>query len=70
MERKRINAANLRSVGYDPAGRVLEVEFSAGSIVRYTGVPAEIYRRLTNAPSPASYFRDNIEEEFPAMRVR
>lgn len=70
MERRRINASTLRSVGYDPTSRVLEVEFTAGTIVRYVGVPAEIHRRLMSAPSPTSFFRDNIEEDFPATRVR
>jgi YD repeat-containing protein len=32
MECKRVNASNIRSVGYDAAGQVLEVEFSNGSI--------------------------------------
>lgn len=70
MERRRINTSTVRAVGYDPAARVLEVEFTAGSIVRYAGVPAEVHRRLMSAPSPASFFRDNIEEDFPATRVR
>jgi len=70
VERTRINASNLRTVGYDPATRVLEIEFAGGNIVRYAGVPAEIHRRLMSAPSPASVFRDNIEEDYPATRVR
>lgn len=70
MERKRINAANIRSVGYDARNRLLEVEFSSGSIVQYSGVSEEVYRGLMNAPSPGSYFRDRIEEDFTAKRVR
>ena len=70
MERKRVNANNLRSVGYDARGRVLEVEFSSGSIVQYSGVSEEVYRRLMNAPSPASFFQDQIDENFPSKRVR
>jgi hypothetical protein len=70
MERKRINAANIRSVGYDSRNRLLEVEFSSGSIVQYSGVSEEVYRGLMNAPWPGSYFRDRIEEDFPAKRLR
>ena len=70
MERKRVNASNLRSVGYDPRSRVLEVEFSSGSVVQYSGVSEEVYRRLMNAPSPGSFFHDTIEESFSARRVR
>jgi hypothetical protein len=70
MERKRLNASNLRSAGYDARSRVLEIEFSSGGINQYAGVSEEIYRRLMNAPSPGSYFRDEIEENFAAKRVR
>ena len=70
MERKRINASNIRSVGYDPRNRVLEIEFSDGGIHQYSGVAEEIHRRLMNSSSPGSYFRDQIEESFTAKRMR
>ena len=69
MERKRISASNIRSVGYDTRNRLLEIEFSNGSIVQYSGVSGEVYRRLMNAPSPGSYFHDEIEENFPAKKI-
>jgi len=70
MERKRINASNIRAVGYDVRDRMLEIEFSNGGIYQYSGVSEEVHRRLVNAPSPGSYFRDNIEENFTAKRLR
>lgn len=70
MERKRVNASNIRSVGYDPRSRVLEIEFSNGGVYQYSGVSEEVHRRLMNSPSPGSYFRDQIEESFTARRVR
>ena len=70
MERKRLNANNIRSAGYDARSRVLEIEFSNGGICQYSGVSDEVYRRLMNAPSPGSYFKDEIEESFTAKRLR
>ncbi len=70
MERKRLNASNIQSAGYDARNRVLEVEFSNGGIFQYAGVSDELYRRLMNAPSPGSFFHDNIEETFTPKRVR
>ena len=70
MERKRINSSSIRSVGYDPKTQALEVEFSSGSIVQYERVSAEVHRRFLAAPSPASYFRDQIEESYTARRIR
>ena len=70
MERKRLNASTIRSAGYDPAKQLLEIEFSSGSIVQYSGVSPEVYRQFVNAPSPGSFFQDKIEENFSSRRVR
>lgn len=70
MERKRINSSRIRSAGYDPQKRVLEVEFSDGRIASYRGVSPEIHRQFVNAPSPASFFEDKISENYPETRVR
>jgi hypothetical protein len=70
MERKRLSASNIRSIGYDSERQLLEVEFTSGSIVQYSGVSPEVHRRFMNAPSPGSFFQDQIDEHFPSTRVR
>lgn len=70
MDRKRINSSHIRSVGYDASSQTLEIEFVSGSIVQYSRVSPEVHRRFLAAPTPASYFRDNIEESFTAKRIR
>ncbi|HSD61139.1 MAG TPA: KTSC domain-containing protein [Burkholderiales bacterium] len=70
MERKRVSASNIRSVGYEPSSQTLEVEFTSGRIVQYSRVSPEVHRRLMSSPSPGSYFKDNIEEEYTARRIR
>jgi len=69
MEMKKLSSGNLRAVGYDERARTLRVEMTSG-IFEYSGVSPEMYRRLTQSSSPWSYFRDNIEEELSAKRVR
>jgi hypothetical protein len=69
MEMKRLSGGSLRAAGYDDRRRVLVVELTAGTF-EYAGVTAETWRRLSTASSPWSFFRDNIEEEYPAKRVR
>lgn len=64
-----MSGGNLRAIGYETARRVLVVELTAGTF-EYNGVTPETYRRLASASSPWSFFRDNIEEEYPAKRVR
>ena len=70
MERKRVSASTLRSVGYDAGQQALEIEFSGGSIVQYTGVSPEVHRRFMSSPSPGSFFQDQIDENFPSKIIR
>jgi hypothetical protein len=70
MERKRVSASNIRSVGYDSGKQLLEIEFSSGSIVQYSGVSPEVHRQFMAAPSPGSFYQDKIDENFPAKRIR
>ena len=64
-----MTGGSLRAAGYDPREQSLVVELTAGTF-QYAGVSPEVWRRFSTASSPWSYFRDNIEEEFPAKRTR
>ena len=70
MEMKPVNAGKLRAIGYDAGGRLLRVEFDDRKVVEYAGVPSETWRRLSTASSMLSYFRDNVEDEYTARRVK
>jgi len=70
VDRKRVSASTLRSVGYDAGKQVLEIEFSSGSIVQYSGVSPEVHRRFMSSPSPGSFYQDQIEENFPSRKMR
>ena len=69
MEMKRLNATGLKSAGYDERNRKLVIETTTGTF-EYANVSPEIYRRLMSSPSPASYFKDAIEEEFTPRRIK
>jgi cation diffusion facilitator CzcD-associated flavoprotein CzcO len=69
MEMKRLSGGNLRAAGYDERARKLVVELASGTY-EYAGVPPETWRRFAGATSPWSYFRDNIDEEYAAKRIR
>ncbi len=70
MERKSIRRGGIRSAGYDRNKRELEVEFDSGNTVVHSNVGEEIARRFLASAAPASYYKDNIEEEFSARRLR
>ena len=69
MEMKKINSGKLRAIGYDARARLLQVQLDEGSIIQYSGVGEEIWRRLSSSGAAWSYYRDNIEDEFSAKRV-
>lgn len=78
MEREPVKSSNIASVGYDPARKVLEVEFSSGGVFQYTGVEPEHHVRLINAgkpgwdrkaPSAGKYFHSHIRGKYPATKL-
>ena len=66
---KRINSGKLRAIGYDARERILRVELDDASVIDYTGVGDEVWRRLSTSGSAWSYYRDNVEEEFSGRRA-
>jgi hypothetical protein len=69
MEMKRLSAAGLKAAGYDERNRKMVVETTTGTF-EYSNISPEVYRRLMNSPTPASYYREHIEEEFTPRRLK
>ena len=69
MEMNRLNAAGLKAAGYDERNRKLVVETATGTF-EYANISPEIFRRLMTSPSPASYYKESIEEEFTPRRLK
>ncbi|MGB7182890.1 MAG: KTSC domain-containing protein [Burkholderiaceae bacterium] len=64
MQRQKLHGGKLRSAGYDPVARELEIEFSNRDVRIFIGVPDDVWRRLLSAPNPATYYEDRIEDEY------
>ena len=69
MEMKPLRGTGMKAAGYDERDRKLVIEMATGTF-EYANVSPEIYRRLMASPSPASYFKDAIEEEFTPRRIK
>jgi hypothetical protein len=69
MEMKRLNASGLKAAGYDERERKLVVETTTGTF-EYSNISPEMYRRLMNSPTPASYYKEEIAEEFTPRRLK
>ena len=70
MEMRQVNAGKLRAIGYDAGTRLLCIEFDDRRLIEYAGVPQECWRRLSTSGSMWSYFRDTIEDEYTAKRIK
>jgi hypothetical protein len=59
----------MRSVGYEPSTRVLEIEFQSGAIYQYVEVPAAVYQGLRQAESKGKYFNREIRDEYQYLSM-
>ncbi|HLZ68921.1 MAG TPA: KTSC domain-containing protein [Dehalococcoidia bacterium] len=64
MRRQPVTSESLKSVGFQPAGGVLEVEFNNGHVYRYLRVPRRVYQGLLRAPSLGVYFNECIKSDY------
>ena len=63
IERTPVRSSALRSVGYDPKQRVLEIEFTNRSVYQYSDVPPKVYRGLMAAESHGRYFYQHVRNK-------
>ena len=69
MRRTPVTSSHLRSIGYDAATQILEVEFISGEVYQYQDVPGGEYRNLLDASSHGQYFNEHIKDTYQAQRV-
>lgn len=64
--RRPVESSLIRSVGYDVASSVLEIEFAEhGRVYEYFDVPLSVYSELMAAESKGAYFNDRIKDMYP-----
>jgi hypothetical protein len=64
MQRTPITSSNILSAGYDPATKMMEVEFrgkGGNTTYQYHEVPKEVYDGFLAADSKGSYLHSNIK---------
>jgi hypothetical protein len=70
MERNPVKSSNIRSIGYEPETRTLEIEFNNGYIYQYFNVPESIYGALMSAQSHGTYFHQHIKDGYSYKRIK
>lgn len=61
IRRHHVRSSAVRSVGYDEADWILQIEFSGGKIYNYYRVPPEEHARLMRASSIGTYVNREIK---------
>jgi hypothetical protein len=70
VDRQRVASRSIRSIGYDPTNRILEVEFNNSGVYRYFDVPSSIHTALLTSPSKGGYVNDHVKDRFDHRKIR
>lgn len=69
VELKPVQSSNISAVGYDPATKVLTVQFHGDTCWEYQDVESYQYEEMMQAKSLGSYFAASIKSQHKAVRV-
>jgi hypothetical protein len=70
MPREPVQSTAIAAIRYDPARKLLEIEFLTGRRYRYSRVPLPTYRAFMAAGSKGRFYNERIRDEFPFTRLR
>jgi hypothetical protein len=70
MNRKPVSSSSIRSIGYDPDAKILEVELQNGGIYQYFQVPRETHDDLINAASIGRYYSKYVRDSYKYRKVK
>ena len=64
-----MSSSAVRSVGYDDALHILEIEYISGEVYRYYGVSRAAYERLDKAESKGTYVNQEIKPKYAYQKA-
>ena len=70
MNRTSVLSSNIKSIGFEIASNVLEIEFHSGGIYQYRNVPQNIYDSFLRSASKGSFFDQYIKDKYPTKKIR
>lgn len=70
MNRQRVSSSSIRSIGYDPENKILEIELRGGGIYQYFQVAAGEHESLLSAESIGRYYAKIIKVAYKFRRVK
>lgn len=70
MWRSPVVSSAIKSIGYDPERKVLEIEFNSGSVYQYFDVSPDTHRQLVTTQSHGTYFEHHVRDVFDYRQVQ
>lgn len=64
-----VNSTMAKSIGYNQAEQVLQIEFSSGSVYQYSDIDQETWASLQDADSTGRFFNSEIKGQYSSQRV-
>ncbi|GEM45773.1 KTSC domain-containing protein [Deinococcus cellulosilyticus] len=64
MQRTPVTSSVIKSAGYDPRTRVLEIELHNASVYRYYDLDSEAYQQFLDAPSKGTHLNQMIKPNY------
>ena len=65
---KKVKSSNILKIGYDEKTETMEVQFKSGTY-QYYGVPAHIYKVVSNSRSVGSSLASMIYDKYPSEKL-
>ena len=69
MQRLPVESSDIVSVGYEPAAKILEVEFHGGRVYQYRDVEPDIYAQFMRAESYGTFFFAHINGRYRYEKI-
>lgn len=70
LNRQRVSSSSIRSIGYDPDNKILEIELRHGGVYQYFQVPAEAHRSFLGASSIGGHYTRFIKPVYEFRKVK
>lgn len=69
MERKYIESKMIRSIGFNQATSILEIEFNSGAIWQYSDFPESLWYEFESSESKGKFFHREIKNQYNEYQV-
>lgn len=69
MQRTGVTSGTIRSVGYEAATAILELELVSGEVFQYFNVPLNTYIAFMNANSKGDFYNHNIKAVYESKKI-